>query len=90
MGDELLLLLVLLLVLWLIRVVRRVQGEGRVDLRGTRRGHVGLWNAVFLVVHGHDEVELVGGAEVVLRITWSRSEDHLDYGGRGGLTKYEI
>lgn len=45
------------LVLVLIGVVGGVQGKSRVDLGGTRRGHVGLWKAVVVVVHGHDEVE---------------------------------
>lgn len=58
------------LLLVLIRVVGGIQGEGRVNLWGTRRGHVWLWNAVVVVVHG----------EGVLRITGGRHEDH--FGGR--------
>lgn len=38
-------------------VVGGIQGKRRVDLGGTRRGHVRLWNAVVVMVHGHDEVE---------------------------------
>lgn len=67
MRHGLLLRLRLVLVLVLIGgVVGRIQGKGWVDLGGTRRGHVGLWNAVVLMVHGHDEVEPVRG---VLRVT---------------------
>lgn len=65
----------LVLVLVLIRVVGGVQGEGRVDLGGTRGGHVGLWMAVVVVVHG-------GGVEVVLRIGRQGHEGH--FGGRCG------
>lgn len=61
--------LLLVLVLVLIRVVGGVQGKSRVDLWGTRREHGRLWNAVVLVMHGQDEVELAGLVEVVLRIT---------------------
>lgn len=43
--------LVVLIVVW------GIQRERRVDLGGTRRGHVGLWKAVVVMVHGHDEVE---------------------------------
>lgn len=60
----------LVLVLVLIRVVGRIHGKSRVDLWGTRRGHVGLWNAVVVVVHGH------GPAGVVLRVGGGWSEVH--------------
>jgi hypothetical protein len=60
----------LLLWLVLIRVVGGIQGKSWVDLGGTRGGHVGLWNAVVVVAHGHDEVELVGGVEVVHERRW--------------------
>lgn len=87
MGHGVLLwlvLLVLVLVLVLIRVVGGIQGKSRVDLWGTRRGHVRLWNAVVVMMDGHDGVELVRLFEVVLRITGGGRQGHENHFGGGG------